>query len=257
MKNTIRICLLLGSFIVSSCQSQDQKFVDLAKISNDFDVSGFYKNKVKKTNEILATEPKSVSKEKALELLNNSFFVKDTLGYFKTDGRFPTDLSLESTNDWMVRSKKPTEIFGYGYNTVAYDPEKDTIAVLNTVPFPKMDMVEDRKGNLMYLKVGKTSKNIADFNKIKEYISKNCKRITVDDDDDPNISYWEGKLFYYTLSKRENKEEDVSYDSQGNRIAKSMDVTEITLSMFEKSYIKKMEDLQIYSAGKQFWKKSL
>ncbi len=256
MKNTIKICFLLASFIISSCHSQDQKFVDLAKISNDFDVSGFYKNKVKKTNEIIATEPKSVSKEKALELLNNSFFVKDTLGYFKTDGRLPTDLSLEPTNDWMVRNEKPTEIFGYGYKTVAYDPDKDTIAVLNTVSFPKMDMVEDRQGNLMYLTVGKTSKNAADFNKIKEYISKNSKKITVDDDD-PNVSYWEGKLFYYFLSKRENKEEEVSYDSQGNRKAKSIDVTEISLLMFEKSYIKKMEELQIYSAGNQFWKKPL
>ncbi|ANF52220.1 hypothetical protein A0O34_17600 [Chryseobacterium glaciei] len=256
MKNTIRICLLLALFIITSCNSQDKKFVDLAKISNDFDVSGFYKNKVKKTNEIIATEPKSVSKEKALELLDNAFFVKDTLGYFKTDGRFPTDLSLEPTNDWMVRNKKPTEIFGYGYNTVAYDPEKDTIAILNTVPFPKMDMVEDRKGNLMYLKVGKTSKNITDFNKIKEYISKNCKKITIDDDD-PNASYWEGKLFYYSLSKRENREEEVSFDSQGNRISKSMDVTEMKLIMYEKSYIKRMEDLQIYSAGHQFWKKPL
>ena len=256
MKSTIKICLFLTLFIITSCNSQDKKFVDLEEISNDFDVSGFYKNKVKKTNEIIATEPKSVSKEKALELLNNPFFVKDTLGFFKTDGRFPTDLSLESTNDWMVRSKKPTEIFGYGYNTVAYDPEKDTIAVLNTVSFPKMNMVEDRKGNLMYLKVEKTSKNTAEFNKIKEYISKNSKKITVDDDD-PNVSYWEGKLFYYSLSKRENKEEDVSFDSQGNRKSKSIDVTEIKLIMFEKSYIKKMEDLQIYSAGHQFWKKPL
>lgn len=256
MKNTIKICLLLASFIVTSCHSQDKKFVDLAKISNDFNVSGFYKNKIKKTNEIIATEPKSVSKEKALELLDNPFFVKDTLGYFKTEGRFPTDLSLEPTNDWMVRNKKPTEIFGYGYKTVAYDPEKDTIAVLNTVPFPKMNMVEDRKGNLMYLRVEKTSKNTSEFNKIKEYISKNCKKITVDDDDS-NASYWEGKLFYYTLSKRENKEEDISFDSQGNRISKSMDVTEITLSMYEKSYIKKMDDLHIYSAGNQFWKKPM
>lgn len=256
MKNTIKIFFLLASCIVASCQSQDQKFVDLSNISNDFDVSGFYKNKLKKTNEIIATEPKSVSKEKALELLNNPFFVKDTLGYFKTDGRLPTDLSLERTNDWMLRDKTPTEIFGYGYKTVAYDPEKDTIAVLNTVPFPKMDMVEDKKGNLMYLEVGKTSKNITEFNKIKEYISKNNKKINVDDDD-PNTSYWEGKFFYYSLSKRENKEEELSNDSQGNRVSKSTDVIEIILSMYEKSYIKKMEDLQIYSRGNQFWKKPI
>ncbi len=66
MKNTIKVFLLLTSLIITSCNSKDKKFVDLAEISNDFDVSGFYKNKVKKTNEIIATEPKSVSKKKLL-----------------------------------------------------------------------------------------------------------------------------------------------------------------------------------------------
>lgn len=255
MKKTIKICFLSASFIAASCHAQNKKFVDLAKISNNFDVSGFYKNKIKKTNEILATEPARVSKKKALELLNHAFFVKDTLGYFKTDGRFPTDLYLEHTGDWMARNKKPTEIFGYGYQTVAYDPEKDTIAVLNTVPFPKMDMVEDRKGKLMYLRVGKTSKNTSEFNKIREYLSKNGKKITVDDD--PDALYWEDQSFYYALSKRDRKEDEISFDSKENRIVKSINVTEVELSMFEKSFIRKMEDLRIYSAGYQFWKKPL
>lgn len=256
MKKTIKFYFLIASFNVASCHSQDQKFVDLTKISNDFDVSGFYHNKVKKTNETIATDPKSMDKKKALALLDDPFFMKDTLGYFKTEGRLPADLALEPTNDWMLRNKKPTEIFGYRYKTVAYNPEKDTLAILNTVSFPKMDMVEDLKGNLMYLKVEKTSKNSAEFNKIKDYISKVGKKIEVDDSA-PNASYWEGELFYYTLSNKDNKEEEITYDSQGNRLAKSMDVTEITLAMYEKSYIKKMEDLHIYSAGNEFWKKPL
>lgn len=254
MKN--KIYLLLTVFILSSCHSQDNKIVDLAKISSDFNVSKFYGNKIKKTNEIISKDPKSMSKKEALNLLNNAFFVKDTLGYYKTDGRFPTDLSLEPTNDWMVRNKKPTEIFGYGYKTVAYDPEKDTIAILNTVAFPKMDMVEDHKGNLMYLEVGKTSKNATDYNKIKEYISKNCKKVIVEDND-PNASYWEGEHFYYYLFKEDNRVEDISYDSQGNKKSNPVNVTEIKLSMFEKSYIRKMEELRIYSSGNKFWKKSL
>lgn len=188
MKATIKICLTLTSLIIISCNSQDKKFVDLSKISSDFDVSEFYKNRLKKTDEIISTKPESVSKEKALDLLDNAFFVKDTLGYFKTDGRFPTDLSLEPTNDWMVRNKNPTEIFGYGYNTVAYDEERDTIAVLNTISFPKMDMVEDRKGKLMYLKVGKTSKITSDFTKIQSYLNKNSKKLAVDNSD-PNTTY--------------------------------------------------------------------
>ncbi|MCS3869350.1 hypothetical protein J3D55_002266 [Chryseobacterium ginsenosidimutans] len=250
-----KISLLFALFLLSSCHSQNNKTVDLAKISGDFNASEFYENKIKKTNEIISTDPKSMDKKEALNLLDNAFFVKDTLGYFKTDGRLPTDLSLEPTNDWMVRDKKPTEIFGYGYKTVAYDPEKDKIAILNTVTFPKMDMVEDRKGHLMYLEVGKTSKNTADYNKITEYLSKNCKKVAVDDDS--NASYWEGKVFYYYLFKEDHKEEEISFDSRGNKTSKSVDVTEIKLSMFEKSYIEKMEKLEIYSAGNKFWKKPL
>mgnify|MGYP001118216915 CR=1 FL=1 len=249
-----KIYLLFALLLLSSCHSQDNKIVDLAKISNDFDASEFYRNKIKKTNEIISKNPKSLDKKEALNLLDDAFFVKDTLGYYKTDGRFPTELSLEPTNDWMVRNKKPTEIFGYGYKTVAYDPEKDKIAVLNTVTFPKMDMVEDRKGNLMYLEVSKTSKTSADYNKIKDYISKNCKKVTVDDND-PKASYWEGGSFYYYLFKDDHKEEEISFDSQGNKKSGSVDVTEIRLTMFEKSYIKKMEELGIYSAGYKFWKK--
>jgi len=250
-----KIYMLIALFIFSSCHSQDNKIVDLAKISNDFDASEFYSKRIEKTNEIISKDPKSMDRKEALNLLNNAFFVKDTLGYYKTDGRFPTDLSLEPTNDWMVRNKKPTEIFGYGYKTVAYDPEKDKIAVLNTVTFPKIDMVEDRKGNLMYLEVGKTSKNSADYNKIKDYISRNCKKVTVDDND-PKASYWEGGSFYYYLFKDDHKEEEISFDSQGNKISRSVDAVEIRLTMFDKSYIKKMEELGIYSAGYKFWKRS-
>jgi hypothetical protein len=257
MKHKITIGLFLALFIFSSCHSQDSKFVDLATIQNNFDVAGFYQNKVKKTNEIISTNPKRLDKKKALKLLDNAFFVKDTLGYYKAEGRFPTELFLESTNDWMVRNKKPVEIFGFGYKTVAYDPEKDTLAILNTVSFPKMDMVEDNKGNLMYLEVDKTSKNISEFSKIKDYISKNCKKIAVDDSDQ-NVSYWDGKTFYYSIYKKDDKAEEIlSYDSEGNKKSKSIDVTEIRLMMFEKSYIKKMEDLRIYSAGNKFWKKPL
>ncbi|MEO5911604.1 MAG: hypothetical protein ABIP95_11995, partial [Pelobium sp.] len=98
---------------VSSCQSQEKKFVELEKVSNKFDVSAFFENKIKRTNETIATDPKSVDKKEALKLLDNPFFVKDTLGFYKSEDRFPTDLYLESTNDWMTRKKNPTEIFAY------------------------------------------------------------------------------------------------------------------------------------------------
>lgn len=251
-----KICLIFALFLFSSCRSQDNKIVDLAKISNDFDASEFYLNKIKRTNEIISRDPKSMDKKEASNLLANAFFIKDTLGYYKTNGRFPTELSLEPTTDWMVREKEPTEIFGYRYMTVAYDPDKDKIAILSTVAFPKMDMVEDSKGNLMYLEVGKTSKDNADFNKIKDYITKNCKKVAVEDND-PNASYWEGESFYYYLSKEDHKEKDMSVDNQGNATTKSVEVMNVKLTMFKKSYIRKMEELGIYSAGYRFWKKSL
>jgi hypothetical protein len=257
MNSKIKIHLLLSLFIFSSCHSQDVKFADLEKISTGFDVSGFYHKRLKKTKEIVSTEPKQLDKKSTLKLLENAFFIKDTLGYYKSEGRFPTALYLESTNDWMTRNKKPTEIFGFGYKTVAYDPEKDTLAILNTVPFPKMDMVEDRKGDLMYLEVGKTSKDIADFNKIKTYLSKNCKEVSGDGNDQNNF-HWESEFFYYDLSKTENKEEEIiSYDLQGNKKSKWVNVTDIRLFMYTKSFIKKMEELQIYSSGNRFWKKPL
>ncbi|QDW23440.1 hypothetical protein FFJ24_000775 [Pedobacter sp. KBS0701] len=256
MKKSITLCILFALFIFSSCRSQSDKLVDLGQISKDFDVSEFYRSRIEKTKEIISKDPKSMDKKSALKLLDNPFFVKDTLGYYKTDGRFPTELSLESTSDWMVRAKKPTDIFGYGYKTVAYNSDKDTLAILNRVPFPKMDMVEDLNGNLMYLKVDKTSKNESDLNKIKDYITKNCKKLTVEDDDG-QASYWEGKFFYYYLSANEHKEEEIlSYDAEGNKKTRSINVTEISLAMFEKSYIKKMEELHIYSPGRKFWKKS-
>ena len=36
-----------------------------------------------------------------------------------------------------------------------------------------------------------------------------------------------------------------------------IDETEINLIMYKKSYIKKMEELNIYSPGEVFWKKAL
>lgn len=245
----------LMAFVFSACHSQDSKFVDLEKLSNNFDVSSFYENKLRKTNEIIATNPEKINKEDALKLLDNPFFAKDTLGFFKTDGRFPTDLSLEATNDWMSRNKNPTEIFGYEYKTVAYNEDNDTLAILNSVTFPKIDMTEDKKGNLMYLEVSKTSKNPTDYKKVEDYIQRMCKKVSIKNDDQ-NISYWENENFYYTLTKKEKKEEEIlSYDLQGNKNSKWIDVTEIDLTIYQKSYIKKMEQLNIYSPGNVFWKK--
>ena len=107
----------------------------------------------------------------------------------------------------------------------------------------------------MSLEVEKTSKNIGDFDKIKAYMLKNCKQVA-NEDDDQNTSHWESESFYYYLRKKERQEEEIlSYDSLGNKKTQLVNVIDITLAMYEKSFVKKMEDLQIYSAATQFWKK--
>lgn len=253
-----KICFSLLLFIYTGCQTQNLKLVDLEKISNEFDVHGFYQKKIIKTNEILSTDPKTLDKAEAKTLfLNSSFFEKDTLAFYKSDGRFPTKLCLNPTNDWMSRNQKPTEIFGYKYKTVMYSEEKDSLAILNTVVFPKMDMAVDKKGKLMYVDVSKTSKISTDYEKIKNYLEKNCKKVNIKDDH-LNVSYWENVTFYFILTRKENKEEEIlSYDLEGNKKSKMIDVTDINLVMFNKSYINKMEELNIFSYGTIFWKKEL
>lgn len=238
--NNIKIGMLLLILISSSCQSQVHKFVDLERITSDFNFGDFFQNKLKKTEEILATKVEHLDKKKAMDLLDNPFFVKDTLGFYKSEGRFPTELYLGTVSDWMSRNKKPTEIFGYEYRTVAYSEDKDTLATLNNVAFPKLNAVENKSGDLMYLKADKSSKKQSDYVKIKGYLEKNCKKLDIDGDE--NTSYWQNEKFFYTLTKTDRKEGDV-------------DVTDISLSIYEKSYVQKMEELKIYSAGNVFWKK--
>lgn len=253
----IKVYLILGSLIFSSCQSQDSQFVDLEKISDRFDVSAFFRDKLKKTQETISKDPKKLDKKAALDLLNQPFFEKDTLGYYSSEGRFPTELYLDSNHDWMTRNKKPTDLFGYEYRTVAWSEEKDTLAMLNKVSFPKINMTEDRNGNLAYLKVEKASKNKEDFNRIQDYVKRNCKELHIDEDE-PGVTYWENNTSYYSLSKVERKEEEISsYDVKGNKDSKWVNITEISLIIYQKSYIKEMEKLNIYSPGKIFWKKPL
>lgn len=249
--NKLKILFPLLTLAFLSCKSQDNQFVTLDNLSSEFEVPSFFDQKIKQTEETIATNPKRKSKKGYSKILDQPFFRKDTLGFYKTNGRFPTDLSLEATNAWMSRKKKPTEIVGYAYKTVVYNQDKDTLAMLNSVPFPMLNMTGDKNGNLMYLTVNKTSKISAETKKIEEYLAQNCTSVTTDNDD-PDFSYWENENFYYSLEKKE--ERLYSYDAQGNKSTEWIDITEIDLSIYKKSYIKKMESLNIYSPGYLFWK---
>ncbi|MEO5911707.1 MAG: hypothetical protein ABIP95_12510, partial [Pelobium sp.] len=151
--------------------------------------------------------------------------------------------------------KNPTEIFGYNYSTVAWNEERDTLAILNTVVFPKINMTEDKKGNFLYLSVEKTAKQPQDYEKVKSYFEKNCKKVSLEDEE-AGETYYENDNSFFKLTKKLNQiEEILGYDLKGNKDSKMVDVTEIRLEMYQKEYLKKMEELKIYSPGRIFWKK--
>jgi hypothetical protein len=57
-----KILLVLVLLYLSSCYSEDNKIVDLAKITSNFDASEFYLNRIKKTKEIISRDIKSMDK---------------------------------------------------------------------------------------------------------------------------------------------------------------------------------------------------
>lgn len=230
-----------------SCQSQDSKVVLLDQLDKSFDVSGFYKVRLQKTDELLSADVKKMKKEEAKKALQNALFAKDTLAFYQSNGRLPSEFYLESTNDWMTRKEKPVKYFGYRYKTVAYDEAKDTLAILNKVPFPALTMTEDNKGKLVSLNATKTSKNKKDLSNILSFFQKTCTRLKTEDRPAEGTSYWENKDFYYHLSGKNGKEEEIlSYDVSGNKKSKIVDITEIRLEIYSKDFIRTLRDEHAY-----------
>lgn len=243
-KKLIAPVILLNFFY--SCQSQDSKVVQLDTFDKTFKVDQFYQPKLEKTDKILSSDVKKMGKEAAKKALETAMFAKDTLAFYKTNGRLPAEFYVESTNDWMTRKEKPLKYFGYQYSTVAYDETKDSLAILNKVVFPSLSMTENTKGEFAYLTASKTSTNNTDFSNILSFLQKNGTRVNIEDDSSGKSSCWENKDFYYLLSKEDKKEEAISYDSSGNRNSKTTDVTEIRLYLYSKDYVRAMRNENVY-----------
>ncbi|NML71695.1 hypothetical protein HHL23_18105 [Chryseobacterium sp. RP-3-3] len=245
VKKIISSVILLNLFY--SCQSQDSKVVLIDKLDKTFDVSSFFKPRLQKTDELLSTDVKKLDKNAAKKALQTAMFAKDTLAFYQSNGRLPTEFYLESTNDWMSRKEKPVKYFGYKYHTVAYDETKDTLAILNKVAFPALDMTENNKGEFVYLNAHKTSKNKNDTSNLLSFLQKNFTRVTIEDNSSDEISCWENKDFYYILSKEDGQEEEIlSYDLSGNKNSKITDITDIRLQVYSKDFIQTLRNEHAY-----------
>lgn len=245
IKRIFYTVILLSLF--NSCQSQDSKVVLIDKLDKNVNVSQFYEPKLKKTDELLSSDIKKMDKKAAKKALETAMFTKDTLAFYKSNGRLPSEFYVESTNDWMSRKEKPVKYFGYRYSTVAYDEEKDTLAILNKVAFPSLAMTENNKGEFVYLLATKTSKNKNDLANILSFLKKNCTPVKVEDDSSDKASCWEDKNFYYVLSAKDGqKEETLSFDHSGNKNSKTVDVTDIHLKIYSKDYVQTMRNEKAY-----------
>ena len=198
------LLLLLISLSVGSCSGQEEKIVNLATITTDFNVAKFYKNRLKLTNETLATDVKKLSKDEASKLLDNPFIIKDTLCYFKRDfERSESDMYIDSKSDWMGSKLTPVKTFGYAYKTAAWNEERDTLAILNNIHFPKVDMIESTDGHLVLVTASKSDIKQPVIDSLERFLNSKYKVGKVSDSDfsGEQISDWESDEFIYRLVK--------------------------------------------------------
>ena len=236
MRKFITILLLVQiTLSMESCSGQEEKIVDLATITSDFNVSRFYKSKLRLTNETLAKDPKKLDREEASKLLDNPFIIKDTLCYFKRDfERSESDLYIDSKSDWMGSKLTPVKTFGYAYKTVAWSEDKDTLAVLNTVYFPNVDMIESENGELVLIKAAKSEMKQTEIDKLETFLKSKYKagKPSKSAFKDEIFSDFENDEFIFRLIKM-NKTFSVSSDGE-SRFEKRL---EIEYLIFNKKYL--------------------
>lgn len=235
MKKNFSLCLLVFS-VLFSCQSKNTKYIDIDNLTANFDVAAFFYKKVEATNQLLNSQ--KMDRKTALSIINDQFIVKDTLALYSPANGLFRKKSLDVTNSAMSRGVRPTEIFGFDYNTRSYK-ESDTVAILNAVTFPTINMGIDKKGKLIYIMLKKPSSNLKDYQLIMDYLTKNCKKLNIDTNR-PNRSYWENHKFYYYLERSEDPK---------------IEISDVYLKIYEKSYVDNMKRLDIHSPGSRFWEK--
>lgn len=240
-------CLILLSGMLYSCQSQNPNRVILEKLDRTFNASKFYGPKIKRSEELLHADVKSMDKKELKEVFETAIFKKDTLAIFNSEGSLPTLFYIESTAAWGTRKLKPVKNFGYRYTTVSYNEEKDTIALFNGVSFPALTMTEDNGGKFAYLYALKSSKRKDDFNKIHRYLQKSFKGLKLQNDAGGCIEGWESEDFYYFLFKKDRREEQIfSFGEDEDNEPSITEIVDIRLEIYTKMYIQTMRKQHIY-----------
>lgn len=251
MKNLNNILMLSVIMLsLSSCSTQEEKIVNLATITTDFNVAKFYKQKLETTNETLAKDPEKINKEESSKLLDNQFIVKDTLCYFKDEmERLPGDMYLDSKSDWMSRKLKPVKTFGYNYKTVAWSGDNDTVAVLGNIYFSRIDMIESEDGDLVMVKASNSTIDKTGIAKLEAFLKSKYKSGKSGESDfsHEKISDWQNEDFIYRLVKMEK-----TYSVSSGEESHFKKKLEIELVVFNKKYLPIIKETGSRIGGQSF-----
>ena len=185
--------------------------------------------------ETLSKDPKKLDKEEASKLLDNPFIIKDTLCYFKRDfERSESDMYIDSKSDWMGSKLTPVKTFGYAYKTAAWSEDKDTLAVLNSVSFPKVDMIESENGELVLIKAAKSEMSQPVIDKLQTFLKSKYKvgKPAKSEFKDEIVSDYQNGDFIFRLIKMEKTYSVSSGDE--SRFEKKL---EIEYLIFNKKYL--------------------
>lgn len=236
--------------VLLACSGQEEKVVNLATITKDFNVARFYKSKLRLTTETLAKDPKKLDKEEALKLLNNPFIIKDTLCYFKDEfKRIPSDMYIDNKSDWMGSKLTPLKTFGYAYKTASWSEERDTLAVLNTIYFPKVDMIESENGDLVLVKAAKSDMKQPAIDKLESFLQSEYKigKPANSDFRDEIVSDYQNDDFIFRLIKMEKT---YSVSSGGESYFEKK--LEIEYVIFNKKYLSIIKEAGNRISGHSF-----
>lgn len=241
----VAIIVFIVLFLIA-CQERGADVVLLDKLDKTFDVSKFYRPKIRKSQQILSIDFKHMDKNQIKEAFGTAIFRRDTLAIYPSEGSLPTPYYVESTSGWATRNLKPIKFFGYCYKTIAYHEEKDTVAILHGIPFPSVAMAESMDGKFAYLSASKTSKNKKDYQDIKSFLQANFTPLKVEENIESERCGWENNDFLYFLSKKNKNEEVIFSFGEEDDSPKVTSITTILLEIFNKEYIQEMIKDQVY-----------
>lgn len=156
-------------FVFSCSSVPDVKTLDIGQVKDDFNASAYYQKKLDRTNKTIATDPAQVDKKELSKQLEENMFAKDTLCYYTSE--FEKEQYIGSKSDFINKKKDDEGVFGYTYNTVSWD-KNDSLAVLSGVYFQKINMLENKDGQLLSLNATNESYTNGNHAKLVEQLNK-------------------------------------------------------------------------------------